>query len=81
MFYLLRQVSSQSEAPMKSLPLRTRQPAQTDLFDSVQLPLPRARLEQVHDQLVALLSQLLWEVVDNADATRSPENSDEQDQP
>ncbi|MGF6736208.1 copper oxidase (laccase) domain-containing protein [Paraburkholderia youngii] len=79
MFYLLRQVSSQSEAPMKSLPLRTRQPAQTDLFDSVQPPLPRARLEQVHDQLVALLSQLLWEVVDNADATRSPENSDEQD--
>ncbi|MGF6971944.1 copper oxidase (laccase) domain-containing protein [Paraburkholderia sp. JPY465] len=79
MFYLLRQVSSQSEAPMKSLPLRTRQPAPTDLFDSVQPPLPQARLEQVHDQLVALLSQLLWEVVDNADATRSPENSDEQD--
>ncbi|MGF6482949.1 hypothetical protein [Paraburkholderia sp. JPY419] len=79
MFYLFRQVSSQSEAPMKSLPLRTRQPAQTDLFDSVQPPLPRARLEQVHDQLVALPSQLLWEVVDNADATRSPENSDEQD--
>ena len=64
---------------MKSLPLRTRQPAQKDLYDSVRPPLPRASLELVHEQLVALLSQLLWEVVDSADATRSPENSDEQD--
>jgi hypothetical protein len=64
---------------MKSLSLRKRQPVQTDLFDSVQPPLPWTSLEQVHDQLVALLSQLLSEVIDSADATRSPENSDEQD--
>ncbi|WP_157646488.1 hypothetical protein [Burkholderia ubonensis] len=59
MFYLLRQVSSQSEAPMKSLPPRMRRPMQTDLFDGTVPPLPRASLEQAHDELVALLSQLL----------------------
>jgi hypothetical protein len=64
---------------MKSFPPRTRQPVQTDLFDSAVPPLPRASLEQVHDELVTLLSQLLWEVVRDADATQSPENSHEQD--
>lgn len=44
---------------MKSLPPRMRRPMQTDLFDGTVPPLPRASLEQAHDELVALLSQLL----------------------
>jgi hypothetical protein len=64
---------------MKSLPPRTRRSVQTDLFDSAVPPLPRASLEQAHDELVTLLSQLLWEVIHDADVTQSPENSHEQD--
>lgn len=66
---------------MKSIPPRTRPPVQTELFDSALSPLPQASLEQAHDELVDLLSQLLLQVVCNADAVQLRENSDEQDQP
>ena len=66
---------------MKPLQLRVRPPAQTDLFDSTSPPPALTSLELHHDELVDLLSQLLWQVANNEGALRSVENSDEQDQP
>ena len=67
---------------MKSLQLRVRRPAQTDLFDSagVSPTLTLTSLQLHHDDLVALLSQLLWQVVRDAEGDRRLEDSNEQDQ-
>jgi hypothetical protein len=78
--YLHRSLSSQSEVPMKPLQLRGRRTAQTDLFDSAG-PLPTlTSLQLHHDELVDLLSQLLWQVVRDAEATLHLEDGNEQDQ-
>lgn len=65
---------------MKPLQLRARPPAQTDLFDSAGSLPTLASLELHHDDLVDLLSQLLWQVVRDAEADRRLEDSNEQDQ-
>jgi hypothetical protein len=63
---------------MKLLQLRAR-PAQTDLFDSSDAPPTLTSLQLHHDDLVDLLSQLLWQVVRNAESNLRVEDSNEQD--
>lgn len=64
---------------MKSIHLKTRLPAQADLFDSgASLP-SLTNLHLPHEELVELLSQLLWQVARDADAIQSQEGDDEQD--
>jgi hypothetical protein len=69
------------EVPMKPLQLRVRRPAQTDLFDSVGTMPTLTSLQLHHDELVDLLSQLMWQVVRDAEHNRSAEDSNEQDRP
>jgi len=64
---------------MKPLQLRVRRPAQTDLFDSAGAPPALSSLQLHHDDLVDLLSQLLWQVVRDAEGNRRLEDSNEQD--
>jgi hypothetical protein len=65
---------------MKPLQLRVRRPAQTDLFDSAGASPTLTSLQLHHDDLVALLSQLLWQVVRDAEGNRRMEDGNEQDQ-
>jgi len=59
---------------------RSNPTVQPDLFSSVPAPPALASLELHHDELVELLSRLLWQVASNPDPI--PEESrDEQDQP
>jgi len=63
---------------MKPTRQRARLPVQTDLFDCAS-PVPALTgLQLHHDELVGLMSQLLWEVVSDAGKTRGVENGDEQ---
>ena len=56
-------------------------PAQRDLFNSVPAPPALASLQSHHDELVELLSQLLWTVVhSNTETIKTQENGHEQDQ-
>jgi hypothetical protein len=73
-------MSSHWEATMKPLQLRVRRPAQTDLFDSAGLLPMLTSLQLHHDELVDLLSQLLWQVVRDADGNQHLEEGNEQDQ-
>ena len=66
---------------MKPIPLRARPLVQTDLFEAATAPAPLASLQLHHDELVELLSQLLWQVARRADAAQRLEDDDEQDQP
>jgi hypothetical protein len=66
---------------MKPLQLRMRRPAQTDLFDSAGALPMLTSLQLHHDELVDLLSQLMWQVVRDAEHNRSAEDINEQDQP
>jgi hypothetical protein len=53
---------------------------QCDLFSSVPTLPTLATLELHHDELVELLSRLLWEVAHSMDETMTKESRDEQDQ-
>ncbi len=53
---------------------------QCDLFSRVPVPPALASMEVHHDELVELLSQLLWDVARGLDAAENLEASDEQDQ-
>lgn len=64
---------------MKSI-LRARPPAQTDLFDTAAARVPLTSLQLHRDELVALLSQLLWQVASQADIAERLEDDDEHDQ-
>jgi hypothetical protein len=66
---------------MKPYQPRPRPALQSDLFDSALAPATTKSLEIHHDELVELLSRMLWQVVHDADATQRLESSDEQDQP
>jgi hypothetical protein len=68
------------EASMKPTPPRTRPLAQTDLFDAATAPTRLASLQVHRDELVELLSQLLWQVASQADVAQQPEDDDDQDQ-
>lgn len=60
---------------------RSNPTVQNDLFSSVPAPPALASLELHHDELVELLSQLLWQAASNPDPIPLQESSDEQDQP
>ena len=66
---------------MKPIPLRARPLLQTDLFDAVTAAAPLTSLQLHRDELVELLSQLLWQVASQADVAQRLEDDDEQDQP
>ena len=54
---------------------------QTDLFDAATTLAPLTGLQQRHDELVELLSQLLWRIASQAASIQQAEDDDEQDQP
>jgi hypothetical protein len=66
---------------MKPIPLRVRPLVQTDLFDPAAAPPPLTSLQLHRDELVELLSKLLWQVASQADMVQRAEHDDEQDQP
>jgi hypothetical protein len=68
------------EASMKSNPMRTLPLVQTDLFDAPASQAPQTSLQLHRDELVELLSQLLWQVARYSDNNQQLENDDEQDQ-
>jgi hypothetical protein len=53
---------------------------QTDLFDAAASPAPLKSLQLHRDELVELLSQLLWQVARHVDVAQRLEYDDEQDQ-
>ena len=65
---------------MKPLPLQALPPMQTDLFDAPAASAPPPSLQLHRDELVDLLSQLLWQVARHADVAQQLEDDDEQDQ-
>ena len=65
---------------MKPSPPRVRPPLQTDLFDAAASPAPLTSLQLHRDELVELLSQLLWQVARHVDVAQRMEYDDEQDQ-
>jgi hypothetical protein len=66
---------------MKPIPLRARPLVQTELFDAAPTPAPPTSLQLHRDELVDLLSQLLWQVARQVHAVQRLEGDDEQDQP
>ncbi len=66
---------------MKPILLRARPPAQTDLFGTASAPAPLTSLQLHRDELVDLLSQLLWQAVRQDGVDQRLEDDDEQDQP
>lgn len=66
---------------MKPFPLRARPLVQIDLFDAATARAPLTSLQLHRDELVELLSQLLWQVAGQAQAAQRLEDGDEQDQP
>ena len=65
---------------MKPIPPRVCPPLQTDLFDAAAAPAPLTSLQLHRDELVELLSQLLWQVASHADSAQRLEDDNEQDQ-
>jgi len=65
---------------MKPFPLRALPIMQTDLFDAAPASAPLTRLQLHRDELVELLSQLLWQVARHTDSAQRLEDDDEQDQ-
>ncbi len=59
---------------------RSSLPVQTDLFSGGPAPPVVTSLQAQHDELVELLSKLLWEVVQATHASTLEEASGEQDQ-
>ncbi|PZP94607.1 MAG: hypothetical protein DI587_24985 [Variovorax paradoxus] len=59
---------------------RARPLVQTDLFATTTVPTFPSGLQARRDELIDLLSQLLWQVVSQADAVQQLEGDDEQDQ-
>lgn len=64
---------------MKTVQPRMPALVQRDLFDSAAPSTALSSLQLHHDELVELLSRLLWQVARGAD--QREENTDEQDQP
>ena len=55
-------------------------PVQTDLFSNVPAPPALSSLQHCHEELVDLVSKLLWEVAQGQDAHVRGEKAHEQDQ-
>ena len=62
---------------MKPLSLRALPLNQTDLFDAAMTSAPLTNLQLHRDELVELLSQLLWQVAGPADIAQQLEDDDE----
>lgn len=62
---------------MKLIPLRALPLLQTDLFDAAAASAPLTNLQLHRDEIVELLSQLLWQVARHADLPQRLENDDE----
>ena len=73
--YLCSQVQPRLETSMN----RTNLCIQHDLFSNVPAPPTLTSLQLRHDELVELLSRLIWEVAGATDSS-TKETSDEQDQ-
>ena len=65
---------------MKPIPLRALPLVQTDLFDPAASQAPQTSLQLHRDELVELLSQLLWQVARHTNSDQQLESDDEQDQ-
>ena len=65
---------------MKPIPPRILPLVQTDLFDAAASQVPQTSLQLHRDQLVELLSQLLWQVARHSDNNPQLESDHEQDQ-
>lgn len=65
---------------MKPTPLRAPPLVQTDLFDAAAVRAPLTSLQLHRDELVELLSQLLWQVARQTDTAHRLEDDNEQDQ-
>ena len=65
---------------MKPIHPRARQLVQIDLFDAAKALAPLRSLQLHHDEVVVLLSQLLWQVASQAGVAQRLEDDDEQDQ-
>ena len=59
---------------------RSNPTVQHDLFSSVPAPPALTSLELHHDELVELLSRLLWQVASSPDRIPPQESADDQDQ-
>ncbi|MFM2068621.1 MAG: hypothetical protein RLZZ584_3530 [Pseudomonadota bacterium] len=64
---------------MKPIPTRAAPLVQADLFDAPAAAAPLTSLQLQRDELVELLSQLLWQVARHADIAQRQEDDDEQD--
>ena len=62
---------------MKPLSLRALPLSQPDLFDAAMTSAPLTNLQLHRDELVELLSQLLWQVAGPADIAQQLEDDDE----
>lgn len=78
--YLYRRQTYQTDASMKRFTLRALPIMQSDLFDSAPASAPLTSLQLHRDELVELLSQLLWQLARHADIDQQLEDDDEQDQ-
>ncbi len=65
---------------MKPIPMRALSILQTDMFDAPAASAPLTSLQRHQDELVELLSQLLWQVARHVDVAQQLEDEDEQDQ-
>lgn len=65
---------------MKPFPMRALPIMQTDLFDAAPASAPLTSLQLYRDELVELLSQLLWQVARRAEIAQRLEDDDDQDQ-
>ena len=65
---------------MNSIPLLILPLVQTDLFDAEASQAPQTSLQLHRDELVELMSQLLWQVVRQSGNNSQQESDDEQDQ-
>ena len=64
---------------MRPIQLRALPLVQTDLFDAAAPQAPQTSLQLHRNELVELLSQLMWQVASNNN--QQLESNDEQDQP
>ncbi len=77
LLYVCLSVPYPPEVSMKQSHL----PVQRDLFNSVPAPPALAGLQSHHDELLELLSQLLWDVAHSTtEMIKNQENAHEQDQ-
>src|SRR4030095_4126105 len=76
--YLHRSLPWHAEASMKLIPQRARSLVQTDMFATATAPARVTGLQLHRDDLVELLSQLMWQVASQTHVAQRLEDDDEQ---